>query len=132
MPIKDPFLRRLREKVIIADGAMGTMIQLADPSPDDFGGLDGCNEYLICKRPDIIRSIHTKYLEAGADLVETNTFGSARLVLAEYDIGEQAYEISKPQQHGPALFRAPSGQELNYQPLDISHLMICLSRTCPR
>ncbi len=95
MPIKDPFLRRLREKVIIADGAMGTMIQLADPSPDDFGGLDGCNEYLICKRPDIIRSIHTKYLEAGADLVETNTFGSARLVLAEYDIGEQAYEISK-------------------------------------
>ena len=91
----DRFLRRLREKVIIADGAMGTMIQLANPTPEDYGGLDGCNEYLICTKPDLIREIHAKYFEAGADLVETNTFGSSRLVLAEYDIGERAYEVSK-------------------------------------
>lgn len=91
----DRFLRRLREKVIIADGAMGTMIQSANPSPEDFGGLDGCNEYLICTRPEIVKSIYASYLDAGADLIETNTFGSSKLVLAEYDIGEQAYQISK-------------------------------------
>ncbi len=91
----DRFLRRMKEKVIIADGAMGTMIQLANPSVDDYGGLDGCNEYLICTKPGLIKEIHAKYLEAGADLIETNTFGSSRLVLAEYDVGERAYEISK-------------------------------------
>ena len=92
---QDRFLRRMREKVIIADGAMGTMIQVANPTPDDFGGLDGCNEYLICTRPDIIKGIYSSYLESGADLIETNTFGSSKLVLAEYDIGDQAYQISK-------------------------------------
>lgn len=91
----DRFLRRLKEKVIIADGAMGTMIQLANPTPDDYGGLDGCNEYLICTRPELIKGIHAKYFEAGADLIQTNTFGSSRLVLGEYDIGERAYEVSK-------------------------------------
>ncbi len=91
----DRFLRRLKEKVIIADGAMGTMIQLANPTPDDFGGLDGCNEYLICTKPNLIREIHAKYFEAGADLAETNTFGSSALVLGEYDIADRAYEVSK-------------------------------------
>jgi 5-methyltetrahydrofolate--homocysteine methyltransferase len=91
----DRFLRRLKEKIIIADGAMGTMIQAANPSPDDFGGLDGCNEYLICTRPEIIKNIYSAYLDAGADVIETNTFGSSKLVLAEYDVGERAHEISK-------------------------------------
>jgi 5-methyltetrahydrofolate--homocysteine methyltransferase len=91
----DRFLRRLREKIIIADGAMGTMIQLANPTPDDYGGLDGCNEYLICTRPNLIKEIHGKYLEAGADLIETNTFGSSALVLGEYDIADRAHEVSK-------------------------------------
>jgi 5-methyltetrahydrofolate--homocysteine methyltransferase len=89
------FIRRLREKVIIADGAMGTMIQAANLSNDDYGGLDGCNEYLICTKPELVRDIHAKYFEAGADLVETNTFGSSKLVLAEYDVADRAYEISR-------------------------------------
>jgi 5-methyltetrahydrofolate--homocysteine methyltransferase len=93
--IYERFLRRLREKVLIADGAMGTMIQAANLTNDDYGGLDGCNEYLICTKPDLIREIHAKYFEAGADLVETNTFGSAKLVLGEYDLADRAYEISK-------------------------------------
>jgi len=89
------FIRRSLEKVIIADGAMGTMIQERDLVADDFEGLDGCNEYLVVTRPQIIKEIHASYLTAGADLIETNTFGSAAIVLAEYDIGNRAYEISK-------------------------------------
>lgn len=89
------FLKRSLEKVIIADGAMGTMIQQRNLSADDFGGLDGCNENLVLTRPDVIREIHAAYFAAGADLVETNTFGSSEIVLAEYDLGPKAYEISK-------------------------------------
>ncbi len=89
------FLSRAREKVIIADGAMGTMIQLRSLSVDDFAGLEGCNEYLCVTRPEIIKEIHAAYLDVGADLIETNSFGSCEIVLAEYGIAERAYEISK-------------------------------------
>lgn len=89
------FIQRLNEKVIIFDGAMGTMLQGYNLTPDDFAGLDGCNEYLNITRPTIVKEIHAAYFEAGADIVETNTFGSSQVVLAEYDIGDQAYEISK-------------------------------------
>lgn len=88
------FLRRIQEKVIIGDGAMGTMIQKLNLSADDFDGLDGCNEYLCITRPKIIQDIHAQYFEAGADIVLTNTFGTASHVLAEYDLGSRAYEIS--------------------------------------
>lgn len=88
-------LSRLREKVIIADGAMGTMIQQRFLTPDDFAGLDGCNEYLNITRPHVISAIHEAYFEAGADIVETNSFGSSSVVLAEYGIADQAFEISK-------------------------------------
>jgi 5-methyltetrahydrofolate--homocysteine methyltransferase len=71
------------------------MIQAANLSNDDYGGLDGCNEYLICTKPDLIRDIHAKYFEAGADLIETNTFGSSKLVLGEYDVADRAYDISR-------------------------------------
>lgn len=86
----------LEKRILIMDGAMGTMIQQADLRPEDFGGeeLDGCNEMLVLTRPDVIRSIHEEYLEAGADLIETNTFGGASIVLAEYDIPEKAREIN--------------------------------------
>lgn len=86
----------LEKRILIMDGAMGTMIQQADLRPEDFGGeeLDGCNEMLVLTRPDVIRSIHEQYLEAGADLIETNTFGGASIVLAEYDIPEKAREIN--------------------------------------
>ncbi|MFX3635255.1 MAG: methionine synthase [Candidatus Pristimantibacillus sp.] len=86
----------MEKRILILDGAMGTMIQQADLTEDDFGGaeLDGCNEMLVLTRPDVIREIHEKYLEAGADILETNTFGATSVVLAEYDIPEKAREIN--------------------------------------
>ena len=79
------------------DGAMGTMIQNANLSPEDFGGeeYEGCNEYLSITSPHTIRQIHEQYLEAGADIIETNTFGGARLVLDEYNLSHLAYRINK-------------------------------------
>lgn len=86
----------LKERILILDGAMGTMIQQANLTEDDFGGaeLDGCNEMLVLTRPDVIATIHEQYLEAGADIIETNTFGATSVVLAEYDIPEKAREIN--------------------------------------
>ena len=93
--MKSPFLNRLREKVIVFGGAMGTSIQNIDPSPDDFDGLDGCNEYLCFTRPELIKGIHASMFEVGCDVVITNSFGSSDLVLAEYGIADKAYELSK-------------------------------------
>lgn len=86
----------MQERILIMDGAMGTMIQQADLTAADFGGddLDGCNEILVLTRPDVIQSIHEQYLEAGADILETNTFGSTSVVLQEYDIPEKARELN--------------------------------------
>ncbi|QNK55234.1 methionine synthase [Paenibacillus sp. PAMC21692] len=86
----------LEERILILDGAMGTMIQQANLTEDDFGGaeLDGCNEMLVLTRPDVIQSIHEQYLEAGADILETNTFGATSVVLEDYDIPEKAREIN--------------------------------------
>ena len=74
----------LRQRILVLDGAMGTMLQQADLTAADFGGpeLEGCNENLVITRPDVITGIHRKYFEAGADIVETNTFGSTSIVLA--------------------------------------------------
>ncbi len=90
-------VRRMEEKILILDGAMGTMLQQAGLSAGDFGGeaLEGCNEALNLTRPDLIRRIHEAYLEAGADLIETNTFGATRIVLEEYGLGERAEEINR-------------------------------------
>ncbi|HEY2493866.1 MAG TPA: homocysteine S-methyltransferase family protein, partial [Paenibacillus sp.] len=86
----------LKERIFIMDGAMGTMIQQEDLTAEDFGGeeLDGCNEMLVLTRPDIIERIHEMYLEAGADMIETNTFGATAVVLSEYDIPEKSREIN--------------------------------------
>ncbi|WP_429843188.1 methionine synthase [Brevibacillus sp. FIR094] len=94
--MKPTFREQLSRKILILDGAMGTMLQQANLTADDFGGeaYDGCNELLNLTRPDVIRSIHEKYLEAGADIVETNTFGAASIVLAEYDVPEKDLEIN--------------------------------------
>lgn len=93
---KRPLQEQLQHKILILDGAMGTMIQQADLAAQDFGGeaLDGCNEMLVLTRPDVIRGIHEAYLTAGADIIETNTFGATSVVLAEYDIPERAREIN--------------------------------------
>ena len=83
------------EKVIVLDGAMGTMIQRAAPATDDFRGLDGCNEILVESRPDMISEIHAAYLEAGCDVVETNTFSANGVVLAEYGIQARTEELNR-------------------------------------
>ena len=87
----------LGQRILVLDGAMGTMLQQRDLTAADFGGaaLEGCNENLVRTRPDVVLDIHRKYFEAGADIVETNTFGSTPLVLAEYGLGADAYELSK-------------------------------------
>lgn len=87
---------QLARKILILDGAMGTMLQQAELSSADFGGeeYEGCNELLNLMRPDLIRSIHEKYLAAGADIVETNTFGATTIVLAEYGIADRDHEIN--------------------------------------
>ncbi|MDR7072423.1 methionine synthase [Fictibacillus barbaricus] len=91
------FEQQLKKKILIMDGAMGTMLQQAELTVDDFGGeeYDGCNEFLNITSPSVIESIHLTYLKAGADIIETNTFGGTNLVLDEYDLGTSAYEINK-------------------------------------
>ncbi|MDR2897025.1 MAG: homocysteine S-methyltransferase family protein, partial [Propionibacteriaceae bacterium] len=79
---------------LVADGAMGTMIQAADLTSDDFDGLDGCNEWLNVTRPDVITSIHQAYLAAGAQLITTNTFGANLSALGEYGLSDQLEAIA--------------------------------------
>ncbi|MEJ7774496.1 MAG: methionine synthase [Nocardioidaceae bacterium] len=95
MPAQSESLRRaLAERVVVADGAMGTMLQQHDLTLDDFDGLDGCNEILNVTRPDVVREIHDAYLDAGADCVSTNTFGANLANLGEYDIQGRIYELA--------------------------------------
>jgi 5-methyltetrahydrofolate--homocysteine methyltransferase len=89
------FRQMLKERVLIFDGAMGTSIQDRNLTPEDFGGKDGCNEYLVLTRPQIIREIHASFLGVGCDAIETNSFGASRLVLGEYDLGDRAYEVNR-------------------------------------
>ncbi|MET8853656.1 methionine synthase [Amycolatopsis sp. NPDC004625] len=93
--LSSPFLLALRSRVLVADGAMGTALQAHDLSLDDFAGLEGCNEILNVTRPDVVRSVHRGYLEAGADAVETNTFGANFANFAEYDITERIFELAE-------------------------------------
>jgi 5-methyltetrahydrofolate--homocysteine methyltransferase len=87
----------LAERILVLDGAMGTMLQQRNLSAGDFGGpaLEGCNENLVRTRPDVVLDIHRKYFEAGADIVETNSFGGTPLVLAEYGLRADAHELNK-------------------------------------
>ena len=87
----------IADRILIIDGAMGTQIQARNLGPEDFGGeeYEGCNEYLNITRPDIIAEIHRAYLEAGADILETNTFGATALVLGEYGLAEHSRRINR-------------------------------------
>ncbi|WP_406864169.1 methionine synthase [Streptomyces sp. HUAS MG47] len=85
----------LATRVVVADGAMGTMLQAQDPTLEDFQHLEGCNEVLNVTRPDIVRNVHREYFAAGVDCVETNTFGANFAALAEYDIPERNFELSE-------------------------------------
>lgn len=88
------FLDLCKEKIVFFDGAMGTSIQTYQLTLDDFEGKDGCNEILVKTKPEIIKEIHSSFLKAGCDVIETNSFGSSSIVLAEYDIKEKSYELN--------------------------------------
>jgi len=95
-PSKRPGLLRqaLATRVVVADGAMGTMLQAANPTLEDFQNHEGCNEILNVSRPDIVRSVHCEYLSAGVDAIETNTFGANWSNLADYGIEDRIYELA--------------------------------------
>src|ERR1700751_1490812 len=88
------FLQSVKERVVVYDGAMGTNIQLRNPSLDDYWGKENCSEVLVLSRPDIIKDIHAAFFQVGCDVVETDTFGGARVVLAEYDLQDKVAEIN--------------------------------------
>jgi 5-methyltetrahydrofolate--homocysteine methyltransferase len=87
-------LTALSERVVVADGAMGTMLQAQDPSLDDFQGYEGCNEILNVTRPDVVAAVHAAYFDAGVDCVETNTFGANLANLGEYGIEARIRELA--------------------------------------
>jgi 5-methyltetrahydrofolate--homocysteine methyltransferase len=90
------YLDAVRERVVVFDGATGSNLQLRDLGPDDFGGpeLEGCNEYLVLSRPDVVVDLHTSFFEVGVDVVETNTFGGFAPVLAEYGIAHLSHDLN--------------------------------------
>ena len=88
------FLQELSRRVLVYDGAMGTNVQKHNLTADDFWGKEGCNELLVLSRPDVIRSIHASFLDVGCDVVETDSFGSTRTVLAEYDLQDRTRELN--------------------------------------
>jgi 5-methyltetrahydrofolate--homocysteine methyltransferase len=95
--VSHPYTEAVSGRVVIFDGAMGTNIQLRDLGPDDFGGptLDGCNELLVERRPDVIADLHRSFLDVGCDVVETDSFGSLPWVLAEYGLADRTYDLAK-------------------------------------
>lgn len=98
--MKSPFLERLHSPdrpVIVFDGAMGTNLQAQNLTAADFGGpeYEGCNEYLVYTKPEAVAKVHRSFLAAGADVIETDTFGGTSVVLAEYNLADKAYELNK-------------------------------------
>ncbi len=98
--MNSPFLNRLHSPdrpVIVFDGAMGTSLQTQNLTAEDFGGpqYEGCNEYLVYTNPEAVKKVHRDFLAVGADVIETDTFGAASIVLAEYDLADQAYSLNK-------------------------------------
>jgi 5-methyltetrahydrofolate--homocysteine methyltransferase len=94
--LSDPYLAALSERVLVFDGATGTNLQLMELGPDDFGGvaLEGCNEILVDTKPEAIKALHRSFLEVGSDVIETDSFGSFSVVLAEYGLEDRAFELS--------------------------------------
>ena len=95
-----PFLKRLHSPerpVIVFDGAMGTNLQTQNLIADDFGGpqYEGCNEYLVHTKPEAVAKVHRDFLAAGADVIETDTFGATSIVLAEYNLADKTYHLNK-------------------------------------
>ncbi|MDY0060416.1 MAG: methionine synthase [Myxococcota bacterium] len=83
------------EKVVVFDGGLGTMLQRADLTPDDFEGREGCFDVLVRTRPDVVAGVHEAYFRAGCDVVETDSFGGSRIVLAEYGLAAETYDLAR-------------------------------------
>ncbi len=96
-PSASSYLQALRERVVIFDGAMGTNLQLLGLGPEDFGGpeLEGCNEVLVETKPELVAQVHRSFYDVGCDVVETDTFGSTSVVLAEYGLADRARELTR-------------------------------------
>jgi len=94
---RQALLESLDRRILCLDGAMGTMLQQARLTAADFGGLalEGCNEVLVRTRPDVVLDVHRTYLEAGADIVETDSFGGTPFVLAEYNLQAETHELNR-------------------------------------
>jgi len=89
------FIKKIKRGIVLFDGAMGTQIHALNPSEADWNGHNGCPEILNLTIPEKIRQIHEKYLNAGADVIETNTFGANQITLAEFGLGERVIEINE-------------------------------------
>src|SRR3954447_26862879 len=89
------YLDLVRERVVIFDGAMGTSIQRYNLDEAGYGGIEGCNEYLVLHNPALIEEIHASFFESGVDVIETDTFGGSQLKLEEYGLGERTYEVNR-------------------------------------
>ena len=89
------YLDLVRERVVIFDGAMGTSIQNYTLDEAGYGGIEGCNEYLVLHNPGLIEEVHASFLEAGVDVIETDTFGGSQLKLEEYGLGDRTYEVNR-------------------------------------
>src|SRR5262249_12202889 len=91
------FLDLLKEKIVVFDGAMGVSLQAANLSIDDWGGpqFENCSENLLYTRPDVVEKVHTSFLDIGCDVIETNSFGGSGVVLAEFGLVEQTYDVNR-------------------------------------
>src|ERR1017187_2289711 len=127
---RPPLRAALAERLIIADGAMGSMLQGSPLTIDDFAGHEGCNEILNVTRPDIVRSIHDGYLEAGVDCISTNTFGANLGNLGEYGIADRIAELAEA---GARIARAGcsarSDRARSCRPSAMSRSPSCATRT---
>src|SRR4051812_39407763 len=92
---RPPYLDLVRDRVVVFDGAMGTSIQNYNLDAAGYGGIEGCNEYLVLHNPGLIEDVHASFLEVGVDVIETDTFGGSQLKLAEYGLGERTYEVNR-------------------------------------
>ena len=94
---KNAYLDALDKRVLIFDGAMGTTLQSFNLTPEDFGGkaLDGCNDALVLSKPSVVAEVHRAFLEAGADVIETDSFRSNRLTLADYGLQDRVIDINQ-------------------------------------
>ncbi|MGI6681812.1 MAG: homocysteine S-methyltransferase family protein [Myxococcota bacterium] len=92
---ESPVIELAKERVVILDGAMGTQIQARELSPDDFDGYEGLNEILVKTRPDVIQDIHQSYVDAGADVIETNSFCANAVFLQKYGLADSAFELNE-------------------------------------